>query len=591
MSGERLFCRDQELVEFDWRAAAREFAVEEDTARTYYEWALHAALYDVQMAKPIFRHYLQRLVEDHEFASPTPVPGRMTRVMDEAMRDKPWNLDALKLLPPGKFTQAETAGYERYPADDASTQAGVAQARPLALTRPPPTSSAGAHNEQGCTPPHVSPRVVSAIDGTRPTLQMLFGRRHTTSDPEHLHAAAARGIATAAEPLPHLAQIQRSFGKHNVSGVKAHLGADATASAREMGAQAFATGDHVVLGEGADLHTVAHEAAHVVQQRSGVALTGGVGQEGDAHERHADAVADAVVAGRSAEAQLSSYAESAGGVPTAGAVQRAEVPHRTADTALDAYAKAFSDMVDRAAKQVLQIDTVPEDGGGMYDRWSTLATDYLDSTIVSPFLHAAYGYAVEKMVTKDVHSIDGQLPSGWSVLSQVSRGMTRPDFVLWDGGGGERAWLDVTSDASTGHIFNKAGSGWKSRDYVFEIVYTALDLSKIVASGGMVAGIKARRKHEAVQKKETKAIQKLRADILKIKSKYNAVKLPDTMQAFTDYFKDYSFSHNMIRSLIELANLDLGDFGYKRAKALGRDLAVAMQFMYERYINNISLYA
>jgi hypothetical protein len=36
----------------------------------------------------------------------------------------------------------------------------------------------------------------------------------------------------------------------------------------------------------------------VVQQRGGVQLRGGVGQPGDEYERHADEVADAVVAGR-----------------------------------------------------------------------------------------------------------------------------------------------------------------------------------------------------------------------------------------------------------------------------------------------------
>jgi hypothetical protein len=74
-----------------------------------------------------------------------------------------------------------------------------------------------------------------------------------------------------------------------------------------MGARAYATGDHVVLGRGADLHTVAHEAAHVVQQRGGVHLKGGVGQAGDPHEQHADAVADRVVAGQSAASLLDDY--------------------------------------------------------------------------------------------------------------------------------------------------------------------------------------------------------------------------------------------------------------------------------------------
>ena len=60
------------------------------------------------------------------------------------------------------------------------------------------------------------------------------------------------------------------------------------------------------------LHTAAHEAAHVVQQRGGVQLKGSVGESGDAHEQHANAVADAVVQGKSAEALLDAYASGAG---------------------------------------------------------------------------------------------------------------------------------------------------------------------------------------------------------------------------------------------------------------------------------------
>ena len=44
----------------------------------------------------------------------------------------------------------------------------------------------------------------------------------------------------------------------------------------------------------------AHEAAHVVQQRSGVSLYGGVGRAGDRYERQADTVADRVASGRPA---------------------------------------------------------------------------------------------------------------------------------------------------------------------------------------------------------------------------------------------------------------------------------------------------
>ena len=112
---------------------------------------------------------------------------------------------------------------------------------------------------------------------------------------------AARGVPGASVPLPHLQQIQASFGHHDVSGVRAHQGPPAAAAARELGAEAYAIGDAVAFSRSPDLHTAAHEAAHVVQQRGGVQLKGGIDQPGDAYERHADEVAERVVAQQSAE--------------------------------------------------------------------------------------------------------------------------------------------------------------------------------------------------------------------------------------------------------------------------------------------------
>ena len=123
-----------------------------------------------------------------------------------------------------------------------------------------------------------------------------------------IHAAAARGIATPWSVLPHASRIQHSFGRHDISSIQAHVGGTAAASATEIHADAYTTGNHVVLGRAADLFTVAHEAAHVVQQRAGVQLKGGVGAAGDQHERHADAVAARVTAGQSAEGLLDQYA-------------------------------------------------------------------------------------------------------------------------------------------------------------------------------------------------------------------------------------------------------------------------------------------
>lgn len=134
-----------------------------------------------------------------------------------------------------------------------------------------------------------------------------------------VHAAAARGVATSSSALPYADTIQRAFGRHDISSVQAHTGREAAESARDMGADAYATGDHVVLGKGNDLATVAHEAAHVVQQRGGVQLKGGVGEAGDAYERNADEVADRVVQGKSAEDLLDRYAGGGASSGSAGA--------------------------------------------------------------------------------------------------------------------------------------------------------------------------------------------------------------------------------------------------------------------------------
>lgn len=139
-----------------------------------------------------------------------------------------------------------------------------------------------------------------------------------TEDPAAVHAAAARGVAGGGERLPHLDAIQRAFGPHDVSGVQAHVGGAAAEASAAMGAQGYATGGDVAFAQSPDLHTAAHEAAHVVQQRGGVSLKGGVGQAGDSYERHADAVADRVVQGHSAVDLLDQMADGAAG----GAVQR-----------------------------------------------------------------------------------------------------------------------------------------------------------------------------------------------------------------------------------------------------------------------------
>jgi hypothetical protein len=143
-------------------------------------------------------------------------------------------------------------------------------------------------------------------------------------DPVKVREAAKSGIRGPGGPLPYFDRLQQAFGDHDLGGVVSHRGPEAEAGARAMGARAFATGNHIAFAAPPSLHTVAHEVAHVVQQRAGVQLRGGVGQAGDAYERQADAVADAVVTGGTVAGLLGSRAQ--GEAASGESIQRESQP-------------------------------------------------------------------------------------------------------------------------------------------------------------------------------------------------------------------------------------------------------------------------
>lgn len=160
-------------------------------------------------------------------------------------------------------------------------------------------------------------------------VQQVGERPAATGDA--IHAAADHGTSGQAEQLPHLGTIQQLFGAHDVSRIQAHTDPAAREGTQAMGAQAFARGEHVAFAGAPNLHTAAHEAAHVVQQRAGVHLQAGVGQVGDVYEQHADAVADAVVRGEPAEALLDQHAGPSTASAGGSAVQQARGRKRQRD--------------------------------------------------------------------------------------------------------------------------------------------------------------------------------------------------------------------------------------------------------------------
>ncbi|MEZ4382675.1 MAG: DUF4157 domain-containing protein [Nannocystaceae bacterium] len=175
--------------------------------------------------------------------------------------------------------------------------------------------------------PATSPVPSDTFEDNAATIQRLFAGpsaalQGADAGSPSVAAIAREGVASASSAYPHRAAIQRLFGRHSLGTVRAHRGGRAAAAARSIGAAAYATGEHVAFDGAPSLRTAAHEAAHVVQQRRGV-VASGVGRRGDVHERHAEAVAEAVVRGRDAERILDAAPRAgASAAPRGDAIQR-----------------------------------------------------------------------------------------------------------------------------------------------------------------------------------------------------------------------------------------------------------------------------
>lgn len=181
-------------------------------------------------------------------------------------------------------------------------------------------------------------------------------------DAERTVRIAAAGVAAAAAPLPHRDAIQRSFGRHGIGDIRVQVGGGAAAAAGSLGSVAYAFGSTIAFAHTPDLFLAAHEAAHVVQQRAGVDLPGSVGKQGDAYERHADAVAATVVRGLSAEHLLDRIPHGRGRSRSV-AVQRDEGTDRAFQAEIEAAVEARFATDDSAYIAFDAANSATESGG------------------------------------------------------------------------------------------------------------------------------------------------------------------------------------------------------------------------------------
>ncbi|GAA2460846.1 DUF4157 domain-containing protein [Streptomyces macrosporus] len=150
------------------------------------------------------------------------------------------------------------------------------------------TSAAQASAGRGAAVPVLPTlRALAALQrtaGNRAVTRMLRDAGHRAA-PRVQRSAVTGEEATAAVQRSAVADVLRGPGQPlpaalrgemearlgaDFADVRLHTGPAARASAAQVGARAYTSGSHVVIGDGgADKHTLAHELTHVIQQRQG----------------------------------------------------------------------------------------------------------------------------------------------------------------------------------------------------------------------------------------------------------------------------------------------------------------------------------
>lgn len=115
----------------------------------------------------------------------------------------------------------------------------------------------------------VAPRAVSPATSARARRSRPTGVLRPSQVPLPAISEALHGSSQLlAAPLKK--EMEARLGE-DLSDVRVHTDNAARASAAALGARAYTSGSHVVIGEGgSDKHTLAHELSHVVQQRQGL---------------------------------------------------------------------------------------------------------------------------------------------------------------------------------------------------------------------------------------------------------------------------------------------------------------------------------
>ena len=298
-----------------------------------------------------------------------------------------------------------------------------------------------------------------------------------------IHAVAHAGFQGGSTMLPHAARIQESFGAHDISGIRSFTGPGAAAASRALSAEAYASGDRVAFADPApSLHVAAHEAAHVVQQRAGIRLPGGVGTVGDPHERHADAVADRVVRGESAERSLDTYFSARPGRAASSARSDVGIQRSLGGDLLNDRLVRKTEAKQRYAiiirKLKSEIDKKVEAGEKLKINEDAVldAMIYRLENFDGDFVYKTYDHLIDALKTRGAILIDGK-ESGRSTAA------ASPKFVLTLllPGSGDRRWRTFAENMLD-------GTGRATRTAAFKAMKEIPKQDKVRKDLGVVSG-------------------------------------------------------------------------------------------------------
>ncbi|WP_435845801.1 eCIS core domain-containing protein [Streptomyces exfoliatus] len=273
------------------------------------------------------------------------------------------------------------------------------------------------------------------------------------------------------------------------SDVRIHSDTAAKASAAEIGARAYTSGSHVVIGEGGgDRHTLAHELTHVIQQRQGpVAGTDNeaglkVSDPSDRFEREAEANATRALSGPPRDTEADREATTTRVADGTGIqrqiVQQYDSNQQHADSAAF---WSFANTVDSAVQWAYNfVVSAPSLGplatlgntNGHIAQWLRVWNQQVTQG-VSGGVSMQFGYVVETLT--EIHLQGRAIPAGYVSQTQIPVGATRPDYLLVrQSDMGYAGAVDITASNSAGHIHGKIG--WLTHFPRFcESVYASLD--------------------------------------------------------------------------------------------------------------------